>query len=626
MHQNQQETLYGDILDPLTRYLKATDSDYGVLLTAPWGTGKTYFVQNVLKPAIADAGYKTSGWIYVSLNGLSDTSAIARGVLVRSLLSETQRDRIGGIIDTLLDTASGWEKPRSVISAVTSLLTLDKADSRWRLKAGKLDLSRLVLVIDDLERISPSLPIEEVLGSIYDAFISKGVKTVVICAANEIADERKKEALERSAEKVFRWTIEFAPDENLLVRHIIDERFGTCEGYQQLAASLPRFVEALRTLGMRVNLRTVVFLSDVFLEIYPIAAQITDSDDEAMKAIFDSTAVFAQEFKLGNIRANTNLQDATFLFHYLEDTASAEQKDSIANRIRDLYIGRAGLTFRPLTAVQSLITNGKLQRDEMEREFRREFTDDRPAHEIVRDRLFRFRELDEDTYWKTLSEVGDYLTTGHFRLTDIFHMYHALAFLVERGYPTSFASVEKVRELARRPVTASSKHPENLPDETQLEIFLNSFSNELLNGDPFLQELRDEIVMRAGQKESHRLEELVDRLFDSIKRGDRQFGSVVGEIDNRRLFQTIVRSERHHRFGELGPSGIQRFESCIQSNILAESALPAKDLNHELEPLRITISELSKQIESLRSQPFLLRRFQDLLNIMREAEEKLSET
>jgi hypothetical protein len=112
----------------------------------------------------------------------------------------------------------------------------------------------------------------------------------------------------------------------------------------------------------------------------------------------------------------------------------------------------------------------------------------------------------------------------------------------------------------------------------------------------------------------------------SVKAGDRRFGSVLGEIDNRRLFQAIVRNGKEHRFRQLPPAGISRFETFIQSNILAESALTAKHLKHELEPLRTIIAEVSSHLESLQSGSFLRRRFQDLLNLMRHAETKLAGT
>jgi len=626
MHRNQQETLYSSILDPLLRYLREKDTDFGLMVTAPWGTGKTYFVQNVFRPSITEAGYDASDWMYVSLNGLSEASAIARAVLVRSLLNENQRDRIGSIIDTFLDTATAWEKPRGIVTAATSLFTVKKRGIQRKLRPRRLDLSRIVLVLDDLERISPSLPIEEVLGSLYDAFISKGVKTIVICAANEITDQRTKNALNRSTEKVFRWTIGFSPDENLLAQCVIDERYEDRHGYDQLAANLPRVLKALQVLGMRVNLRTIVFLSDLFLDIYPIVMPITDGDDDAVRAIFDTTAVMAYEFKLGHIQPDTNLQDTTYLFHYLKNANSQEQEESLTDRIRNLYIGRGGLTFRPLATLQNLITSGRLHQDELEREVRKEFTDDRPAYAVVRDRLFHFRELDEDQYWTTLTDVAEHLAAGDYPLTDIFHIYRALVFLFENGYPTRFTDIQEIQELAWDAIRTSNENPDNVPDEAQLDSFNQSFPDQFLIRNPFLRELRDEVAARADDKESRRLEGLVDRLFDTVDQNDSDFGSVVGEIDNRRLFHTIVRTGRQQRFRTLKPAGIRRFESFMQSNILAESALAPQYLSHELEPVRTVIAELAVHIETLSPQSFLRRRFQDLLDILNEAEHKLSES
>ena len=118
----------------LEAYLKRKDPGHAILLTAPWGAGKTHLAQRLMKGKDA---------LYVSLFGVKDSDDIDRAILLRRM--------------NLLDNA--WSKGIGRVGAVA-----------WKyLKMPELkpaEFAKLALpgtlVFDDLERTN--MPVGELAG------------------------------------------------------------------------------------------------------------------------------------------------------------------------------------------------------------------------------------------------------------------------------------------------------------------------------------------------------------------------------------------------------------------------------------------------------------------------------
>ena len=76
----------------IKHYLEEDKTRSAIMLTAPWGTGKSYYIQNILIPFLEQKGEKRC--IVVSLYGLNSISDINRSLYIemrfKKLRSKTE--------------------------------------------------------------------------------------------------------------------------------------------------------------------------------------------------------------------------------------------------------------------------------------------------------------------------------------------------------------------------------------------------------------------------------------------------------------------------------------------------------------------------------------------------------
>lgn len=137
---------------------------YAVLLSAPWGAGKTFQVRKIVSEIVGDGGY-----ILVSLNGLA-TQKDVDDALVAAMYpwSATKGARIGAAVGKAILKHAKIELPK-----IESTDLVGKA-------------SNSVYVFDDLERCQ--LPIRESLGYINQFVERDGCKVIILANEQQISD------------------------------------------------------------------------------------------------------------------------------------------------------------------------------------------------------------------------------------------------------------------------------------------------------------------------------------------------------------------------------------------------------------------------------------------------------
>ena len=85
-----------EIIASFLNYLDNTIYSYAYMLDGSWGSGKTFFVKNMLIPAIekreeekktCNPVYKEKKILYVSLYGIKDTEEISRFCILNCVMS-----------------------------------------------------------------------------------------------------------------------------------------------------------------------------------------------------------------------------------------------------------------------------------------------------------------------------------------------------------------------------------------------------------------------------------------------------------------------------------------------------------------------------------------------------------
>ncbi|CRM96492.1 KAP family P-loop domain protein [Pseudomonas sp. 22 E 5] len=239
----------------LDYYLDASvESEYAVMLSAPWGAGKTHFIKSYLDARAAGLPPKEQpGYLYASLYGVASVGAIHDQFFAQAhpyLTSKASRI-IGSALSGAIEKFGGMKR--------TDQLARDML----------LKLDGNILVIDDLERCSMKVP--DILGFINSFVEHEKLKVIILANEEEISG---KEDYERQKEKLVGKTIQVKADpsevlDKLTVRlrtHLVREvvthertallatfNGSTHPNYRNLRAILEDFERLVETVDVRLR-------------------------------------------------------------------------------------------------------------------------------------------------------------------------------------------------------------------------------------------------------------------------------------------------------------------------------------------------------------------------------------
>ena len=161
-----------------------------ILFDGTWGIGKSYAVNEALEanPNVCK----------ISMFGLKDPKQIYHEALFQLALKNNIGGKIGEIANNVLDGLSKiWDKVGQTKEAVQSIVN----EREMFLLLSKEFTSVHIIVIDDLERMSDDINLEDIFGIIEELKQCNYVKAIVIANTDEIQSD-KKVVFEKYNEKV----------------------------------------------------------------------------------------------------------------------------------------------------------------------------------------------------------------------------------------------------------------------------------------------------------------------------------------------------------------------------------------------------------------------------------------
>ncbi|MGY2172867.1 P-loop NTPase fold protein [Pseudomonas gingeri] len=180
------------------------DAEYAVMLSAPWGAGKTHFIKKYLdeRSNHIDEGHKPC-YLYASLYGVTSTSAINDQFFAQMY------PRFGSKITRVIGTAAAhW---------VDKIVGPNNSDTL--MKDMLLKLEGKVLIIDDLERCA--MKIADVMGFINTFVEHEGLKVIILANEADIpADQRDVYGLQK--EKLVGKTIQVKSNAGEVLEKLIE--------------------------------------------------------------------------------------------------------------------------------------------------------------------------------------------------------------------------------------------------------------------------------------------------------------------------------------------------------------------------------------------------------------------
>lgn len=303
---------YQDLNQYILHYLTEDKTKSAIMLTAPWGSGKSFYIQNELKPFLEKEENGSHKCLVVSLYGLKELSEISKALYLESrakFLNNNSEKMEAGKLAT-----------KTILKGVTSFLGIDlsHSDEDMQKLFESIDLSGKLIILEDLER--SGIDILEVLGYVNNLVEQDGVKVLLV--ANEEAIKQYKplttttedqqnvvESMHKAAdnngreftetakkyleikEKTISDTIQFDEDYSMAISdiiHLFDDdilnRFANDSNVKEIL----NVMKSCETF----NLRSFIFVCQKSSDIFKKLGKKYLSNDNFVKAIFFGTLFF----------------------------------------------------------------------------------------------------------------------------------------------------------------------------------------------------------------------------------------------------------------------------------------------------------------------------------------------
>ena len=292
--------------------------------------------------------------------------------------------------------------------------------------------SNAVLIFDDLER--SKMPLAELLGVINKYAVIDKRKVIVI--SNEL--KLKKEFCDFK-EKTIRFTLNYSPTQEEIFKNIIDSKKEIIGDYKQfINNNLHLILEVFRK-GECKNLRTFIFVLDIFERIYLITRKQQFAED-FLKGFLIFTCVYSIEYKnntpkdkLDWLSEFLSLYGITTIFSIsenVENNRKDENNDSFVKHITrygyDCLVDIIGSN-----SIANYIQFGDLDESAFKEELKRE--------EV------KFIELRKTEYGRTLNKMMDWRLIDDNEINDV--LSNVERFLREDKYTASEISTLYARYL-----------------------------------------------------------------------------------------------------------------------------------------------------------------------------------
>lgn len=180
-----------DLIESILDYIRSDYTDYAIMINGEWGSGKTYFWNNKIRPKIENMSVNGRRLtpIYMSLYGISNLEEISKKIFIET----TQ----------LMDKNLKKFMNASGVNAIPEYAKtgLDMANFFGVTQNGdRLDYGQFfstddkVLCFDDLERAN--VDVIDILGYINNFVEHDHIKTIIICNEKELSTKLKSNNLE----------------------------------------------------------------------------------------------------------------------------------------------------------------------------------------------------------------------------------------------------------------------------------------------------------------------------------------------------------------------------------------------------------------------------------------------
>lgn len=342
------------------------ETDYALLMTGAWGTGKTHYFNQKIRPIIENKDTlrdksKKYKLITISLFGLKSIGEIQTQILLSSYsLFKNPKSKA---TTTLLGTLAKGLLNFTGVNA-ESIDTSIWAEALNQIKG----FENLAICFDDIERKSSELEIAQFIGFVNLLIENHGTKIILI------ANEGKIENFDDSKEKVIGNTIEYIPDYGEIFDNIIKSVFETNTTYIEFLSFEKELILDVFDKTTK-NLRTLKYALNQFLKIYSEIESLCNRDekllknskDEILKETLKFTLIISEEYRTGQISFSDkkeldNLESYTRMMarelYNMGKQADNAEEPTYLRLIHDKYYSFSN-NYKYFDSIYSFITGGE---------------------------------------------------------------------------------------------------------------------------------------------------------------------------------------------------------------------------------------------------------------------------
>lgn len=178
----------------IKHYLEKDKTHTAIMLTGEWGSGKTYYVENVLAPFLQEDGKNRC--VVISLYGLETIADISKSIYMELRMKALEKESEVWSAGKLI--------AKTVVKGAAGIFGIDVSMSEDDLQKlySSVDLSGKLLVFEDLER--SGIELVKLLGYVNNLVERDGIKVLLVANENEILNKDKEEKTKIVFQKRYR--------------------------------------------------------------------------------------------------------------------------------------------------------------------------------------------------------------------------------------------------------------------------------------------------------------------------------------------------------------------------------------------------------------------------------------
>ena len=180
-----------DLVESILDYIRSDYTDYAIMINGEWGSGKTYFWNNKIRPKIESMQLNGKRYtaIYMSLYGISNLEEISKKIFIETTQLMDKN------LKKFMDASGVINIPEYAKTGLDMANFFGVTQNGDRIDYGQFfSTDDKVLCFDDLERAN--VDVIDILGYINNFVEHDHIKTIIICNEKELSTKLKNSNLE----------------------------------------------------------------------------------------------------------------------------------------------------------------------------------------------------------------------------------------------------------------------------------------------------------------------------------------------------------------------------------------------------------------------------------------------